>query len=183
MGRSTKTKAADGRRERNRVAEGAWTAERLLDELRRRAAAGRSLAAHDNGVLRFAAAEFFGGWRAALKAAGVGARASAAPNTRARDALDVVFTCRMCGEGHADLATHVVRAHRLSPSKYELAYEALPDLREVNRGVLRALRAYVQSGAKPTAAELRRREPRLHRALRLCGIFESVEAALEYVLG
>jgi hypothetical protein len=88
----------------------------------------------------------------------------------------------MCGEDHADLATHVVHVHRLSPSKYELAYEPLPNLPEVHRGVLRALRAYVASGAKPTAAELRRREPRLHRALRLIAIFESVDAALDFVL-
>jgi hypothetical protein len=177
-----KAKTADGRRERNRVAEGGWTGERLLDELRRRAAAGQSLTAHDNGALRFAAGELFGSWRAALQTAGVHRRAAGAPKHKARDALDVLFTCRMCGEDYADLATHVVHVHHLSPSKYELAYEPLPNLPEIHRGVLRALRAYVASGAKPTAAELRRREPRLHRALRLIAIFESVDAALDFVL-
>jgi hypothetical protein len=166
--------------------EKAWTRARLVAELQRRAAQGQPLTARRNEGLTRPVRRLFGSWRAALRAAGLAAVPRGRPAAErgplgAGDGLDVLVPCAACRKLQNDLATHIVRAHLLTPRRYEAAYGPLPDQRAVRLRVMAALREYVDSGGRPAAAELARRAPRLHDAVRKLGLFASVDAALAYV--
>jgi hypothetical protein len=166
--------------------EKAWTRARLVAELQRRAAEGQPLAARQHEGLRRPVRHLFGSWRAALRAAGLAAVPRGRPGAERRpagasDGFDVLVACGACRKLQNDLATHIVRAHLLTPRRYEAAYGPLPDQRAVRLRVMAALREYVDAGGRPAAAELARRAPRLHDAVRKLGLFASVDAALAYV--
>jgi hypothetical protein len=164
----------------------AWTRGQLVAELQRRATEGGPLSAHHHEGLRRPVRRVFGSWREALRAAGLAPVARGRPPAGqgaggSPDPLDVLVTCAVCRKPQNDLATHIVQAHLLTPRRYAAAYGPLPDQRAVRLRVVAALREYVDAGGRPSAAELARRAPRLHDAVRKLGLFGSVDAAIDYV--
>ncbi len=151
------------------------------------------MAAHRNGALRDVTRALFGGWRAALRAAGVDpVRRGRPPKNRAALAMAPIgppspetfglpqLACRVCGEWPPDLVDHVIRAHHLSPRLYEIRHGPLPDRREVLRLTLEAVRLYLAQGGPPSEKALLRRNPALHEALSRLHLFPDIDAAFAY---
>lgn len=182
-----------------------WTPQSVLRALRARHRSGLPLTAHANAGLGDGARALFGGWRAALAAAGVPAPARGRPRRRVRTQAPAArprpaanpapqgvppgrfrlerTRCGLCGAVPADLRLHVPQAHGLSPRRYELSYGALPDRVALFEGALAALRAYVAGGGHLSETALRRAEPDLHEAVVRLHLFPDVAAAFAYVRG